>query len=50
MIIMFGIWLMLFQNSADLTQFNSAGTLGEIMLIMGILICVISGILIQREL
>jgi hypothetical protein len=50
MIIIFGIWLLLFQNGVDLEQFNEVGILGDALLIMGILICVVSGILITREL
>ena len=49
MIIVFGIWLLIFQNSADLEQFGEAGLLGDVLLIVGILTCIVSGILIQRE-
>jgi hypothetical protein len=48
--ITFGVWLVLFQNGLDLAQFRNAGILGDILLILGILICVVSGVLIQREL
>jgi len=50
MIIVFGIWLLIFQNGADLEQFGDAGLLGDVLLIVGILTCIVSGILIQREL
>jgi len=48
--IAFGTWLVLFQNGLDLAQFRSAGALGDILLILGVLACFVSGILIQREL
>ncbi|HXX87776.1 MAG TPA: hypothetical protein VEH86_04945 [Candidatus Acidoferrum sp.] len=50
MIIVFGIWLLIFQNGVDLEQFGEAGLLGDVLLIVGILTCIVSGILIQREL
>jgi hypothetical protein len=40
----------LFQSGPDLIQFKNAGILGDILLFLGILICVVSGVLIQREL
>jgi hypothetical protein len=50
MTIVFGAWLVLFQNGLDFAQFQGAGVLGYILLILGVLGCFVSGILIQKEL
>jgi hypothetical protein len=49
MIVVFGVWLIVFQNSVDLAQFSSAGVLGDFLLILGVLVCFVSGILIQKK-
>jgi hypothetical protein len=50
MTVVFGAWLVLFQNGLDLAQFQGAEVLGDILLILGVLTCFVSGILIQKEL
>jgi hypothetical protein len=49
MVVMIGVWLVLFQNAVDLRQFKYAGILGDILLVAGIVACVICGVLIERE-
>jgi hypothetical protein len=49
MIVVFGVWLIVFQNSVDLAQFSNPGVLGDLLLILGVLVCFVSGILIQKK-
>jgi hypothetical protein len=50
MIIVFGVWLLLFQyGDPGLEGFKAAGTLGEALLIVGILTCIASTLLIERK-
>jgi uncharacterized membrane protein HdeD (DUF308 family) len=50
MLIVFGVWLVLFQyGDPGLEGFKAAGTLGGALLIVGILTCIASTLLIERN-
>jgi hypothetical protein len=50
MVLVFGVWLLLFQNGdPGLKAFNAAGTLGGALLIFGVLTCIVSTLLIARK-
>jgi hypothetical protein len=50
MIIVFGVWLLLFQyGDPGLEGFKAAGNLGDALLIVGILTCIVSTFLIERK-
>lgn len=50
MLIVFGVWLLLFQyGDPGLEGFKAAGTLGDALLIVGILTCIASTLLIERK-
>jgi uncharacterized membrane protein HdeD (DUF308 family) len=50
MLIVFGVWLLLFQyGDPGLEGFTAAGTLGDALLIVGILTCIVSTLLIKRK-
>jgi hypothetical protein len=50
MLIVFGVWLLVFQyGDPDLEGFKAAGTLGDALLIVGVLTCIASTLLIERN-
>jgi hypothetical protein len=50
MLIVFGVWLLVFQyGDPGLEGFKAAGALGDALLIVGILTCIVSTFLIERK-
>jgi hypothetical protein len=50
MLLVFGVWLLLFQYGyPGLEGFKAAGTLGYALIIVGILTCIVSTLLIERK-